>query len=260
VGLLDWVLGPSEKDVADEGLQFIRETFTWFESRPQLVDPAFLMAAADPSVAFLIMARNHRLAAAASGRGPRIGYEKRDLDLARKMLLDVDGVESDMMLYAFAYRNVILSFYVSEPTYRALEKAYRELTNLLASHLASGTSSMERKNRREFPMSHVRTITQANFPSEVTQSSKPFLLDFGADWCGPCKQLKPIVETLASKYADQLSVGYCDVGQEQILAGQFGVSSVPTLLFFKGGQVVQQLVGGRSQSELERIIDDIVGA
>ena len=106
-------------------------------------------------------------------------------------------------------------------------------------------------------MANVLSITPNNFESEIQSSQGPVLLDFGADWCGPCKQLAPIVEGVAEKYSGRLKVGYVDIGESPTLAGQFQVMSVPTLLFFQDGQVVRQLVGARSQIELEDVIDEI---
>jgi thioredoxin len=108
-------------------------------------------------------------------------------------------------------------------------------------------------------MANVVQITKENFPKEVTSSSVPVLLDFGAEWCQPCKKLAPVVEELAGRYSGRLKVGYVDVGKSQALAMEFKVMSVPTLLFFKGGQVVRQVVGSRSAGELDTMVLEVLG-
>src|SRR5436190_22876137 len=86
-------------------------------------------------------------------------------------------------------------------------------------------------------------VTDANFESEVLKSSQPVLIDFWATWCAPCRAIAPVVESLAAQYKDKVKVGKLDVDHNQKVAGQFGVRSIPTLLLFKGGKVVEQLVG-----------------
>jgi thioredoxin len=86
-------------------------------------------------------------------------------------------------------------------------------------------------------------ITETNFSQEVLKSDKPVLIDFWAEWCGPCKMIAPVVEELAKEYAGKLKVGKLDVDHHQAVAGQYGIRSIPTLLIFKGGKVVEQIVG-----------------
>ncbi len=86
-------------------------------------------------------------------------------------------------------------------------------------------------------------ITDTNFQTEVLKSDKPVLLDFWAEWCGPCKMIAPVVEELANEYDGKLKVGKVDVDSNQQTSMQYGVRSIPTLLIFKGGRVVDQLVG-----------------
>jgi thioredoxin 1 len=86
-------------------------------------------------------------------------------------------------------------------------------------------------------------ITESNFTQEVLKSDKPVLIDFWAEWCGPCKMIAPVVEELAREYDGKLKVGKLDVDNHQAVAGQYGIRSIPTLLIFKGGKVVDQIVG-----------------
>ena len=93
-------------------------------------------------------------------------------------------------------------------------------------------------------------VTEANFAEEVTKSDKPVLVDFWAVWCGPCKAIAPIVEEIAKEFDGKVKVGKLDVDHHQSLATQFGVRSIPTLLIFKGGKVVEQIVGLIPKSQL----------
>lgn len=86
-------------------------------------------------------------------------------------------------------------------------------------------------------------LTESNFQDEVIKSATPVLVDFWADWCGPCKMIAPVVEELAQEYDGKLKVGKMDVDANQDLSGQLGIRSIPTLLIFKGGRVVDQVVG-----------------
>src|ERR1700751_3617853 len=101
-------------------------------------------------------------------------------------------------------------------------------------------------------MSKAMAITEANFKSEVLDSAQPVLIDFWAEWCGPCRMVGAIVEELAGGYAGKAKVGKGDVDSQQALAGSFGVSSTPTLLVIKGGKVVNGRVGVGSKADLAK--------
>ena len=87
------------------------------------------------------------------------------------------------------------------------------------------------------------TLTDETFQSEVIESPLPVLVDLWATWCGPCRMVAPIVEELAQEYEGRLKVGKLDVDSEQKIAGNYGIRSIPTLLIFKEGKVVDQIVG-----------------
>jgi thioredoxin 1 len=98
---------------------------------------------------------------------------------------------------------------------------------------------------------HIKQVTDASFEADVIKSELPTLVDFWAVWCGPCKQIAPMVDALANDYKGKLNVAKVDVDHNQITAQNYGIKSIPTLLVFKGGKVVGQLVGAVPRSKLE---------
>ena len=104
------------------------------------------------------------------------------------------------------------------------------------------------------------TLTQANFQAQILQSKTPSIVDFWATWCAPCRAVAPVLDELAAKYKGSLTIGKVNVDDNQELAIQFGVLNIPTLLFIKGGQEVDRVVGVQSKSTLEAKIQKLTGS
>jgi len=93
-------------------------------------------------------------------------------------------------------------------------------------------------------------LTEKNFDSEVTQSTSPVLVDFWAEWCGPCKMISPILDELAQELQGKLKIAKVNVDNEGNLAAKFNIMSIPTLLVFKNGEVVDQIIGAMPKAQL----------
>ncbi|MDY0290893.1 MAG: thioredoxin [Desulfuromonadaceae bacterium] len=101
----------------------------------------------------------------------------------------------------------------------------------------------------------VLEFTDANFDNEVLQSTEPVLVDFWATWCAPCKALTPVIEELATEFAGKVKIGKVNVDENPETPGKYGVRGIPTLILFKGGNVVEQLVGAVPKSQLRDLIN-----
>ena len=101
-------------------------------------------------------------------------------------------------------------------------------------------------------------IDDSSFDSEIIQSDKPAVVDFWAPWCGPCKAIGPVIEELAKTYGEQIKFTKCNVDDNPVTPGKFGIKAIPTLIFFKQGKVVDQITGMVAKSKLEDTIKSIV--
>jgi thioredoxin 1 len=102
------------------------------------------------------------------------------------------------------------------------------------------------------------TITTDNFEVEVLQSQLPVLLDFWAPWCGPCKMLEPVIDQIAGEYADQLKVGKVNVDENNALADQHGIASIPTLILYKDGAMTGQKSGAVPKNDIVALFKDLI--
>lgn len=103
-------------------------------------------------------------------------------------------------------------------------------------------------------------LTDDSFEKDVVQSAEPVLVDFWAPWCGPCRMLAPLIEELAKEYAGKIKVGKMNTDEHPNAAGRYRISAIPTLLFFKGGKVVEQLVGVHSKADIKKTLDSLLAA
>ncbi|MCS5543977.1 MAG: thioredoxin [SAR86 cluster bacterium] len=101
----------------------------------------------------------------------------------------------------------------------------------------------------------VVTLTDENFEEEVNSSAVPVLVDYWAEWCGPCKMISPLVEEMAEEYSNRLKVGKLDVDENQSSASKQNVMSIPTLLIFKEGEVVAQQIGAVNKTQITEFIE-----
>jgi len=105
---------------------------------------------------------------------------------------------------------------------------------------------------------NVKEITSMNFNDEVLKSDTPVLVDFWAEWCGPCRAIGPVVDEIANDYNGKVSVGKLNVDNENQLAMEYGVRSIPSLLIFNNGSVVNQIVGAVPKNRITDILDTVI--
>ena len=103
----------------------------------------------------------------------------------------------------------------------------------------------------------IMEIADSSFDDEVLQSEKPVLVDFWAPWCGPCRAIEPLVEELAEAFGDKFKFTRCNVDEHPVTPTKYGIKSIPTLIFFKEGKVLDKIVGIVPKSKLEEIITNI---
>ena len=105
---------------------------------------------------------------------------------------------------------------------------------------------------------NIVTLSEANFSEQVLKSTTPVLVDFWAEWCGPCKMIAPVLDELATEYDGKVKIGKVNIDEFQQIAINYGIQSIPTLLFFKDGQVADQVVGMRSKRDLKTSFDRVL--
>jgi thioredoxin 1 len=101
----------------------------------------------------------------------------------------------------------------------------------------------------------IKHVSDASFDADVLQSKKPVLVDYWAEWCGPCKMIAPILDEVASAYGDKLQIAKMNVDENRDIPGKFGIRGIPTLMIFKDGQLAATKVGAMSKSQLTAFID-----
>ena len=106
---------------------------------------------------------------------------------------------------------------------------------------------------------NVVEFTDSNFETEVLGSQTPVLVDFWAEWCGPCRMLAPVIESLAEDYKGRVKVGKLDTDSNRNTAMRFSINAIPTVLVFKGGQLVQRIQGLRGKRDFQTTLDNLVG-
>ncbi len=101
----------------------------------------------------------------------------------------------------------------------------------------------------------ISALTQDNFDKEVLQATTPVLVDFWAEWCGPCKMIAPLLDELADEYDGKVKIGKVNIDEQQALAAKYGIRAIPTLLLINKGQVAEQMVGAKSKRDLKASLD-----
>jgi len=102
------------------------------------------------------------------------------------------------------------------------------------------------------------TLTDQNWDEEVLNSTLPVIVDFWAEWCMPCRMISPIVEEISNEYGDKIKVGKLNVDENPSVAGRYGITGIPTVLFFKNGDIVDQVVGAVPKRFLENVVKKVL--
>jgi thioredoxin 1 len=106
---------------------------------------------------------------------------------------------------------------------------------------------------------NTKTVTDASFADDVLSADKPVLVDFWAEWCGPCKMVAPVLEEIAGEHAEQLTIAKVNIDENPQIARQYQIMSIPTMSVFKGGEIVKTIVGAKPKAALLRDLADFIG-
>jgi thioredoxin 1 len=106
---------------------------------------------------------------------------------------------------------------------------------------------------------NTKTVTDASFADDVLTADQPVLVDFWAEWCGPCKMVAPVLEEIAGEHADKLTIAKVNIDENPQIARQYQIMSIPTMAVFKGGEIVKTIVGAKPKAALLRDLSDFVG-
>ncbi len=114
------------------------------------------------------------------------------------------------------------------------------------------------KTKREVKMADILHVTDADFENEIIKSDIPAMVDFWADWCGPCKMVAPVIEELADEFKGKVKIAKMNVDQNRQTPAKFGIRSIPTMIFFKNGEVVNVIIGAQPKEILKRELEKLL--
>jgi len=134
----------------------------------------------------------------------------------------------------------------------------RNLTWRPASNTDRSRRARTAQAKETIPMAEIQDVTDSSFEAEVIQSDQPVIVDFWAEWCGPCRQIAPIINEVAGDFEGRVKVVKLNVDESPQTAGKYGIRSIPTILAFKEGQVVEQVMGARPKASYVEMAEKLV--